>query len=166
MKSHEVQIQVEVREAPTRWLAYVRHIGPYAGDESLFGRLFGQVFSWAGPRGLLDRGADALTIYHDDPEVTAPEKLRISVGILVPATTSVEGEVGLMEIPAGKYAVATCAIQPHQYTAAWDALLKGWFPSSGWQPDDRPCFELHLNDPADDPQGLHRVELWEPVRPL
>ena len=44
--------------------------------------------------------------------------------------------------------------------------LMGWFPSSGWQPDVRPCFELHLNDPATDPEGLHRLELWESARPL
>ncbi|MBK9576830.1 MAG: AraC family transcriptional regulator [Fibrobacteres bacterium] len=166
MNAQQVEIQVEVRDAAARSFAYARHIGPYAGDAELFGRLFGKVFAWAGPRGLLGPDASALTIYHDDPEVTAPEKLRISVGVTVPAGTAVEGEIGIMEIPAGKYAVATCAIHPDQYTAAWDAFLRGWFPASGWQPDERPCFELHLNDPATDPEGLHRVQLWEPVRSL
>lgn len=165
MSSQDAQIQVEVRDAAPRAFAYVRHIGPYAGDAELFGRLFGKVFAWAGPRGLLGPEARALTIYHDDPEVTPPEKLRISVGITVPAGTAVEGEIGLLEIPGGKYAVTTCAIHPDQYIAAWNALMK-WFPSSGWQPDDRPCFELHLNDPATDPEGLHRLELWESARPL
>lgn len=165
MTNQEVQVQVEVRDAAPRTFAYVRHIGPYAGDADLFGRLFGQVFAWAGPRGLLGPEARALTIYHDDPEVTPAEKLRISVGITVPAGTAVDGEIGVMEIPGGKYAVATCAIHPGQYIAAWNALM-GWFPSSGWQPDDRPCFELHLNDPATDPEHLHRLELWESARPL
>lgn len=166
MQDEEIQIQVEVRNAAAKPFAYVRHIGPYAGDANLFGRLFGKVFAWAGPRGLLGPEARALTIYHDDNEVTPAEKLRISVGITVPAGTSVEGEIGMLEIPAGKYAVATCAIHPGQYHAAWNSLLRGWFPSSGWQPDDRPCFELHLNDPSTDPEGLHRLELWESVRPL
>ncbi|HNY30186.1 MAG TPA: AraC family transcriptional regulator [Fibrobacteria bacterium] len=166
MPDQEVKVQVEVRDAAPRAFAYVRHIGPYAGDAELFGRLFGKVFAWAGPRGLLGPEARPLTIYHDDPEVTPTEKLRISVGITVPAGTAVEGEIGTMDIPGGKYAVATCAIHPGQYLAAWNALMVGWFPSSGWQPDERPCFELHLNDPAQDPEGYHRLELWEPVRPL
>lgn len=165
MQNEEVQILVEVRDAAPRAFAYVRHIGPYAGDAELFGRLFGTVFAWAGPRGLIGSETRALTIYHDDPEVTSPEKLRISVGVTVAAGTPVDGEIGFMEIPAGKYAVATCAIHPGQYIAAWNALMN-WFPSSGWQPDDRPCFELHLNDPATDPEGLHRLELWESARPL
>ena len=165
MASQDVHIQVEVRDAAPKAFAYVRHIGPYAGDAELFGRLFGKVFAWAGPRGLLAPEARPLTIYHDDPEVTPAEKLRISVGITVPEGTAVDGEIGLLEIPGGKYAVATCAIRPGQYVAAWNALMD-WFPSSGWQPDDRPCFELHLNDPATDPDGLHRLELWESARPL
>lgn len=166
MANEDIQIHVEVRDAAPRQFAYVRHIGPYAGDADLFGRLFGKVFAWGGPRGLLGPEARALTIYHDDPEVTSSDKLRISVGITVPAGTTVDGEIGLMEIPAGKYAMATCAIRPGQYIAAWDALMRRWFPSSGWQPDDRPCFEVHLNDPAQDPEGLHRLELWESARPL
>lgn len=165
MSNQDVQIQVEVRDATPKALAYVRHIGPYAGDAELFGRLFGKVFAWTGARGLLGPEARALTIYHDDPEVTLADKLRISVGVTVPAGTAVDGEIGMLEIPGGKYAVATCAIHPGQYIAAWNALM-GWFPSSGWQPDDRPCFELHLNDPATDPDGLHRLELWESARPL
>jgi len=34
-------------------VAYVRHIGPYAGDGALFASLFGKLFAWAGPRGLV-----------------------------------------------------------------------------------------------------------------
>lgn len=164
--TNEVQITVEIRELPPTPIAYVRNIGPYAGDPALFGRLFGKLFAWAGPRGLLLPEAKTVTIYHDNPDVTPPEKQRISVGISVPAGTPVEGEIGAMDIPAGKYAVATCAIRSEQFGAAWEALMGGWFPSSGWQPDDRPCFECYLNDPEKDPEGLHRLELWEPVRPL
>ncbi len=41
-----------------------------------------------------------------------------------------------------------------------------WLPSSGYQPDDRQCFEMYLNDPEQHPQKKHLVEIWEPVRPL
>jgi AraC family transcriptional regulator len=59
-------------------VAYVRHIGPYAGDSALFGRLFGRLSQWVGARGLFGPGTKWLTIYHDNPEVTEPERLRIS----------------------------------------------------------------------------------------
>ena len=47
------EARVEVKSIPEMHVAYLRHIGPYAGDSALFGRLFGQLFSWAGPRGLV-----------------------------------------------------------------------------------------------------------------
>jgi AraC family transcriptional regulator len=147
-------------------VAYVRHIGPYAGDSALFGRLFGRLSQWVGARGLFGPGTKLLTIYHDNPEVTEPEKLRISVCATVPPGTSPEGDVGVMTIEGGKYAVASFELSPSEFGAAWQWFMATWFPSSGFQPDDRMCFELSLNDPRQHPQGKFLVEYWEPVRPL
>jgi AraC family transcriptional regulator len=147
-------------------VAYVRHIGPYAGDSALFGRLFGRLSQWVGARGLFGRGTKLLTIYHDNPEVTEPGKLRISVCATVPAGTAPEGDVGVMTIEGGKYAVASFELDTSEFGAAWQWFMGTWFPSSGFQPDDRTCFELCLNDPRQHPLGKFLVEFWEPVRPL
>lgn len=87
----------EVRVLPEMTVAYLRHIGPYKGNEKLFEQLWNKLFSWAGPRGLLG-GNDfkSLVIYHDDPNVTGEEKLRMSVCITVPSETKVDGETGKM----------------------------------------------------------------------
>ena len=37
---------------------------------------------------------------------------------------------------------------------------------SGYQPDDRPCFELYLNNPQEHPEGKHIVDIYAPVKPL
>ena len=151
--------------APTT-VAYVRHVGPYAGNPGLFQRLFGQLCQWAGPRGLLGSGAKFLTIYHDNPEITAEDKLRISVSVTVPPDTKPDGGIGVLSIEGGAYVVASYELDPSEYGAAWNWLMGTWFPSSGYQPDDRPCFEMNLNDPDTHPQKKHIVELWESVRPL
>jgi AraC family transcriptional regulator len=157
---------VRVENAAPFTVAYVRHVGPYAGDAALFGRLFGQLCQWAGPRGLLGPGARFLTVYHDNPEITAEDKLRISVSVSVPPGTKGEGAVGVMPIEGGAYAVASFELDPTEYGAAWEWLMGTWMPSSGYQPDDRQCFEVSLNDPAQHPMKKHLVEIWEPVRPL
>lgn len=45
-------------------------------------------------------------------------------------------------------------------------MYAGWSPESGYQPDDRPAFELYLNDPKEHPEGKHIVEICAPVKPL
>jgi AraC family transcriptional regulator len=159
--------EVEVRDIPEFHIAYVRHVGPYAGDSALFGRLFEKLMTWAGPRGLLNfPETKMLTVYHDDPNITDPNKLRISVGISVPKDTPAEGEIGKMTIPAGEYAVARFEIVQEDYTDAWNAVYGGWFPESGYQPADGPCYELYLNNPEEHPEKKHIFDIVIPVKPL
>jgi AraC family transcriptional regulator len=163
----ELIASVEVKDIADIHVAYIRHIGPYAGDQQLFGNLFNRLCTWAGPRGLLRfPETKFITIYYDNPEITDESKLRTDVCVTVPADTQVDGEVGKATIPAGKYAIAHFEINPEQYGDAWNAVYGGWLPESGYQPDDRPCFELYLNDPKTHPEGKHIVDIYAPVKPL
>jgi AraC family transcriptional regulator len=158
---------VQVKDFPEKAVAYVRHTGPYAGDEELFSRLFGTLMRWAGPRDLfVPEDTEMLTIYHDSPEITEEEKLRISVCMTVPEGTEVEGEIGYMKIPAGRYAVGTFHLDMEQIGDAWNSLFGGWLPESGYQCTEGPCYELYLNDPAEDPEGKHHFAIHVPVKPL
>ncbi len=159
--------KIEVKEIPEMHLAYLRHIGPYAGDVALFSRLINKLCTWAGPRGLLNsRETRLLIIYHDSPDLTAPEKLRMDVCITVAPDARVDGEIGKGTIPAGKYAVAGFELKSDQYTDAWNSIYGGWLPESGYQPDDRPCFEMYLNDPGTHPEGKSMVDIYVPVKPI
>ncbi len=159
--------EVTVQDCPELTLAYIRHVGPYAGDEALFKDLFERLFRWAGPRNLLNfPQTKMLTIYHDNPEITDEDKLRISVCITVPEGTKVDGEIGKMTIPAGKYGIGHFELNTDEFGEAWNALYSGWLPESGYQPDDRPCFEMCLNDPKDHPEHKHIVDIYVPVKPL
>jgi AraC family transcriptional regulator len=158
---------VEVKELSDMTVAYVRHVGPYKGDTELFQRLLGQLCTWAGPRGLLGRpGAKLLTVYHDEPEITDKANLRLSVCMTVPDDTQVGGEIGKMVVKGGTYAVGHFEMDADQYEDAWNALVGGWLPESGYQPADGVCFEDYLNDPNQHPEGKHRVDIHIPVKPL
>jgi AraC family transcriptional regulator len=164
--SMTMNINVEVKQLPPMHVAYLRHVGPFQNNPGLFERLFGQICSWAGPRGLLGPGTKFLSVYHDNPDVTEAQKLRLDVAVTVPVDTKVDGEIGKQTLPGGLYAVTRVRIRQDQYGEAWDALMGGWFPSSGYQPDERPCFEIALNDPNKDPEHMHEVEICEPVKPM
>ncbi len=165
--SDQLHAEVEVKEMPALSLAYVRHIGPYQGDSSLFERLFSQLMTWAGPRGLLRfPETKSVCVYHDDPKVTDEQKLRIDVCITVPEETEVEGEIGMMTVTGGRYAVARFELKGDEFQQAWNAVYGGWLPESGYQPDDGPCYELYHNDPKQHPEGKCIVDICVPVKPL
>lgn len=155
---------VEVKELPEMTVAYLRHIGPYKGDDKLFEKLWGKLCSWAGPKGLLqNRDTQFLAIYHDDPKVTEDDKLRMSVCITVPPSTNVAGEIGKMTLDAGKYVIARFELDVNRFEEAWDWVYGEWFPASGYQPDDKPCFEIYPEEPKD---GKFLVDICVPVKPM
>jgi AraC family transcriptional regulator len=163
----KVGFDVRVEAAADFHVAYVRHIGPYQGDAELFKALFGRLLAWAGPRGLVcPPETRFLTVYHDDPNITEPSKLRTSVCISVPADTAVSGEIGKMVVPAGRYARLRFELHPTEYQAAWEAVYGSWLPESGYQPADGPPYEQYLNDATQHPEGKAIVEICLPVKPL
>lgn len=156
--------KVEVKELPKMTVAYLRHIGPYAGDEKLFEKLWNKLFNWAGPRGLIGgQGFNSLIIYHDDPNVTVEDKLRMSVCITVPPSTKVDGEIGKMELDAANYLIARFEVTAEGFAQAWQWVYGEWFPASGYQPDDKPCFEMYPEEPKN---GIFIVDICVPVKPL
>lgn len=76
------------------------------------------------------------------------------------------GEIGELTVPGGEYAMARFELAGDEYAAAWAAVYGGWLPRSGYQPDDRPAYELCLSDPKQHPEGKATVEICVPVRPL
>jgi AraC family transcriptional regulator len=169
MKSEKTNLEytVKVQQVDEKHLAYIRHTGPYAGDVEVFEKLFTKVMKWAGARSLFIPGkTEMLTIYHDSPEVTEEDKLRISVCMTVPEGTDTSGEIGYMDLPAGRYAVAEFRINMEQYGDAWNTVFGDWLPESGYQCSDGSCYELYLNDPSKDPEGKHHIKIHIPVKAL
>ena len=158
----KLDYSVEIKELPELTVAYARHIGPYNG----IGEAFERVSRWAGPRGLFNQHTKILGIYHDDPDTTPESKRRSSACVSVPPGTSVDGDIGLMTVPGGKFAVGHFTLDQSEFGAAWDALMGEWLPSSGWQPDDRMCYEIYLNDHEQHPEHKFIVDICQPVKPL
>ncbi|MFH1197206.1 MAG: AraC family transcriptional regulator [bacterium] len=160
-------VNIEVMMLPEMPVAYIRHIGPYKGNQKLFEGLFERLFAWAGSRDLIKfPETKVLAVYYDDPEITEDTKLRVDVCISVPQDTKVDGEVGKAVIPGGKFAVGHFELLSNEYPDAWNAIMGIWLPQSGYQCDDRLCYELYLNSPKDHPEGKCIVDICVPVKPL
>ena len=52
-----------------------------------------------------------------------------------------------------------------EYAQAWEAVVCGWLPESGYEPEDRSCYELFPVADCEGP-GPHPVDICFPVRPM
>jgi AraC family transcriptional regulator len=158
--------RVTIRALQETTVAYLRHVGPYAADAELFNRLFGKLFRWAAPRGLIHYPVDTYCIYHDAPGITPDDKLRVSVCLAASSSTSVSGEIGLLDIDAGSYAVLTMELGPTEYGEAWAWLYGHWLPRSGYEPEDRPSFEHYqMSSQEHSASDRIKVDICVPVKP-
>lgn len=159
-------VSVEAKDIQEMPVIYIRNIGMFKGEPQLFRKLLDKLFSWADARGLIDhRDTRILSLYHDNSEVTDEERFRTSICLTIHGDAEVDGEIGEMTIPGGRYAIAHCILEAAQFEGAW-SFLGGWLPERGYQPDDRPCFEIYLNDPDEHPEKKTIVDLYIPVKPL
>ncbi len=157
-----MEMKVEVKEMPGLHVAYARHIGKY--EEC--GKAWETVCSWAGRRGLMGRGTQMIGICHDNPDVTPEDKCRYDACVTVPAGTKVEGEIGQADIPSGRYAVLRYEGSIDAIGSAYDWFFAQWLPESGFQVDDRPCYDIYLKDPDDTPERKTIADICMPVKAL
>lgn len=156
---------IEVKEMPELNVVYLRHTGPY-GQAGVVPPLVKKLRQWAVPRGIGGPEARLVLVAHDSPTITEVDKLRLSVCLSAPEGTRGEGEVGTMRIPGGRFAVARFEVSPAEIGAAWEVVVGEWLPQSGYQPDDRLCYEEVLTSPPEHPEGKYVLAICVPVRPL
>ena len=161
-------MNVEVKHLPGWHVAYVRVMDGFNSQK--IKPAFQKVLTWAKARDLLGPDTLVIGVSLDNPEVTPANKCRYDACITVPSDTKAEGEVGIYAIAAGKYAVyRTEGNYTHinaELGQAWNALMGDWFPDSGYQPDDRPCFEIYRETEEEMAADKYIVDICEPVKPL
>ena len=138
---------IEVKEFPPMPVVFLRHVGPYHEVGATWGRLM----MWAGMRGLLGPGMKLIGIVHDDPDVTPADNIRYDAAVTVSRPVQPEGDFGVMEIAAGRYAVATHKGPYEELGKAYQQIFGGWLPKSGYVLREVPAFEQYLNSPQNTP---------------
>ncbi len=166
VSTDQAERSVCVEVIPEMTLAYVRYTGPYKGDSPLFVRLFEKLFAWLGPRNLVSpHTSRTIVIYHEYPDITPEEQLRLSVCCTVPKDTVGEGDVGVMRFSPGPFAVSRFECGAEDYQAAWDWMYDAWLPISGYMPADAPAFERYAFDAHNSETGKTTVDICLPVAP-
>jgi AraC family transcriptional regulator len=162
-----IPFTVEIKIMPKMDVVYIRHTGPYKKDAELFHDLFEKLSKSVDKLGVAySPETKRLSLFHDNPDLTDDNKLRVSACMTISENIKTDGQIGRMTIPSGKYAIGHFELNNDQYQDAWDAIFADWLPESGYQPDDGLCFELYSSDLADKCIEKHKVDIYIPVKPL
>jgi AraC family transcriptional regulator len=162
-QSNHGRMKVTIVDREPATVAYLRHVGPYGKPISDF--WMNEVAPWMETNGLM--GRPRYGISHDDPGISAPEKLRYDAAVEVPADFTGTGGYQKTVIPGGKYAVGKFKGDERKVGEAWTWILRDWLSQSGMQLDSRPCFEHYPKDASYDPEtGAFECEICIPVTPL
>lgn len=134
---------VRLRELPARRVAYVRVLQPYESDR--VPAAIARMMAWAKQRGLA--GGQWLGYQWEDPEIVSLDLCRYDVGLEIPTTASVDGDVNVTVFPAMKVAEIEIAGPIELEMRALDWLYTTWLPGSGYVPDHQPGFEAWNGEP-------------------
>ena len=164
-KEAAMNMNVQVRQSPRYHVAYMRYVGPY-GPHGI-PELWMKLRTWIDAHGLASPDSLTIGVSYDDPSVTEPARCQYDACVVVPPDFVPDRSVNLMDVPGGRHAVAQFEGTAHEIQGAWDRVFSAWLPGSGYQPDDRPCYEVYRGNPMKaSGGGVFRCELCLPVRPL
>ncbi len=165
-------MNVEVKQLPTYHVAYLRHLTGYRNGQrsSEIGEAFQRVSTWAAAHNLIGPQTLLVGIPYDNPDITPNDRCRYDACVTIPVeVSSGSGEVGVQDIPGGKYAVCHLEIssqEAYKIAEAVDALYGEWLPTSGFCGADRPALEIYYPTPSK-PQGSWiSMDFCVPVQPL
>ena len=148
---------IEIKELPqTNW-AFITQIGVEGLDRS-----YGKLMQWAIPKGLVNDNLKLGRIYHDSFKFTEPDKVRMSVCLLLSNPVETEGEIGLVSIPKGKHIVGHFEIPPHDFGKSWQSLFV-WMNEKGYKKADQNPFEIMHNDFNEHPEKKCIVDFCIPI---
>ena len=144
---------VQIVNQPDLRIAGIRHIGPYQEIGREFGRLGGLL------KGPPAAGSQMIALFHDDPAVTPPDKLRSDAALTLPGNTPSPSGLIEQHVPAGRYAKTVHKGGYEGLPATWAALKNDWLPTSGHKMG-HPSYEVYLNNPMTTEKSQLLTEIY------
>lgn len=155
----DMNAKISVQELEEIKLAGIMHIGEFEEMANMFQRLL----EWGEQNELLGQPAfKALTLYHDNPNVTPHSKIRYSTCITVDREIKAEGEIRPLILSKGLYAVGQYEIEAKDFSKAWESLCI-WVIENGYKFKDGEYFEVYHNQPKADQEQVFLVDIYIPL---
>ena len=153
-------LQPKIRVENPKKVIYARALGNYNENAEKAWKLIGE---FAHRKKLFGFKTEFFGISYDDPKITETEKLRYDACMTITKDIPPEGEIGVQEIPGGKYAVFLHIGPYDKLESSYDTIFGKWLPESGLELRDTSCIEKYLNSPDSTRPEKLRTEIYIPV---
>ncbi|WP_165043932.1 GyrI-like domain-containing protein [Dysgonomonas sp. ZJ709] len=152
----------KIVELPPRKAIYVRLQGDYRTMD--YCGAYNKLWAFIKENKLFTAGIEAITISHDDPKVTDTDKLRTDVCLAVHKEVLPKGEIGIRDIPGGKFAVFTYIGPYDKLINVFDTIYGKWLPESGYELRMECGFEKYVNDSSKVAPEKLKTEIYLPIQ--
>ena len=156
-----LDVTMEVREQQPKQVIYVRLTGAYMA--LAYCEAWKKLYAYVSEEKIDTRYMEYICIYHDDPKVTEPKNLRTDVCFTVPSPAQPRGEIGVKEIPGGKYLIFLYKGPYANLGAVYDTIYGHWIPQGGYTVSNSRGYESYLNSPESTPPEELLTEICIPV---
>ncbi|CAJ1201122.1 DNA gyrase inhibitor [Companilactobacillus paralimentarius] len=146
-------------------IIYVRFRGSYSDFRKNSRKMFKELFDFGTKNDLIvPDETKVLTMYDDNPFITADKNLRTSVAMTVPNEANVieDDNVCLSRI-SGKFGVGHFELSPKEYGDAWKYMYDEWLLKNPEQARDAVPFELYVTDPPKSFKGRSQTDIYIPI---
>ena len=141
----DMELKVEVKDLPGKQVAYIRLNGGY--KEIDYPGTWMRLLQFAKEQNIQPLSFSPICLYHDDPKVTSPDKLRTDICMEVAPSVCPKGEIGTKKVLEGRFMVALYKGTYQQLGAVYDTLYGKYLPEMGLSLREVPSGEIYLNDP-------------------
>ncbi|TSE03982.1 AraC family transcriptional regulator [Aquimarina algiphila] len=156
----KMNAQIKIKELPELKLASISQIGEFykAGD------MFQRLMEWGNQKRVLDTSNfKAITIYHDNPNVTKTSKVRFSTCVTISENINPDGEIRQIILKKGIYIVGHFEIKAEEISKAWKNMCV-WVIENGYEFRDGDYFETYYNDHKTHPEQKFIIDICIPLK--
>ncbi|MCF6764485.1 AraC family transcriptional regulator [Thiotrichales bacterium 19S3-7] len=154
----EIKMKIEIKEKKARRLAVIEH----RGDPALVADSVDRLISWTKSQhlDLKPKAGEAFGFGYDDPKMTKPEEFRFDLGITIPESLKLEGDVVEKQLPQGRYAVTLHHGSRETIDQTVYNLYRDWLPTSSEELADFPCIFCYQNFDHEVAETELLTEIW------
>ncbi len=144
---------------------YLRFKGTYLEFRKNSQALYQRLLSYAQKHNMIvEDQTKVMTIYHDNPFMTAQKNLRTSVAMSISESINNidDDEITIMDIK-GTYAVGRFELKRTEYGEAWTYMVHEYVLKSQEKPRDHAPFEMYITKPPRNAQDKSITDIYIPI---